>query len=144
MSAERKDVDKTASTKDVDAFLRRVAATPVRPSEGGHGRLIFAMDATASREPTWDRASHIQAAMFSETADLGGLAVQLCFYRGLLEFESSPWCTESDALLKRMTRVHCAAGLTQIGRVLEHALEEDERQRVNALVFVGDWRTRTC
>ena len=138
MSRKRKDIDKTASTREVDAFLRQVAVTPVRPATNGRGRLIFAMDATASREPTWDRASHIQAEMFSETADLGGLAIQLCFYRGLREFKFLPWYTESADLLRRMTRVHCAAGLTQIGRVLQYALEEDERQRVNALVFVGD------
>jgi len=138
MTSDRKDIEKTSTSSEVDAFLRQVRATQARPGAGGRGRLIFAMDATASREPTWDRASQIQAAMFSETADLGGLSVQLCFYRGFLELEASPWCTESEALLKRMTRVHCAAGLTQIGRVLQHALEENERQRVNALVFVGD------
>jgi len=137
MTGDSKELQKPASKGEVDAFLRQVAATPVRAA-GGRGRLIFAMDATASREPTWDRASHIQAAMFSETADLGGLQIQLCYYRGILEFESSPWCTEAHALRKRMTRVFCAAGLTQIGRVLQHALEEAQRGKVHALVFVGD------
>ena len=136
MSRERKDLQNTASSSEVDSFLRQMASTPKRPAAGG--RLIFAMDATASREPTWDRASQIQAAMFSETANLGGLSVQLCFYRDFLEFQASPWCTEADALRKRMSRVHCAAGLTQIGRVLRYALAEHERSRVNALVFVGD------
>jgi hypothetical protein len=37
-----------------------------------------------------------------------------------------------------MTAVRCAAGITQIGRVLGHALAEAKRKRVNALVFVGD------
>jgi hypothetical protein len=138
MSGKRKDLQGTASQSEVDAFLRQVSATPVRGGGGRRGRLLFALDATASREPTWDRASGIQAAMFSETADLGGLSVQLCFYRGFLEFETSPWCTESDALLKRMTRVRCAAGLTQIARVLQHAEHETRRERVNALVFIGD------
>lgn len=138
MSRERKHIQQTASTREVDAFLRQVAATPVRSAGGSSGRLIFAMDATASREPTWDRASQIQAAMFSETAGLGGLSVQLCFYRGFLEFEASPWFTDANALLGRMTRVHCAAGLTQIGRVLQHALEEHRHGHVDALVFVGD------
>lgn len=96
------------------------------------------MDATASREPTWDSAGEIQAAMFNETANLGGLAIQLCFYRGFGEFEASAWFEQTDALLRRMTRVRCAAGLTQIGRVLRHALDERKRGRVDALVFVGD------
>lgn len=134
----RKELDKPASQGEVDAFLRQVAATPAPGSREGRGRLVFAMDATASREPTWDRASQIQAAMFNETASLGGLAVQLCWYRGFLEFEASPWCTEADALLERMTRVRCAAGQTQVARVLQHVLDEAGRERVSALVFVGD------
>ena len=138
MSRDRKQIQKPASKGEVDAFLRQVAATPARNAAGGRGRLIFAMDATASREPTWDRAAQIQADMFRETADLGGLEIQLCYYRGILELETSPWYTEADALLKRMTRVYCAAGLTQIGRVLQHALAESRRGKVNALVFVGD------
>jgi hypothetical protein len=122
----------------LDTFLRQVAATPRKGPAGDRGRLIFALDATASREPTWDQAMRIQSAMFTETRELGGLEVQLCFYRGLAELSASPWCGEARELLGLMTRVHCAAGLTQIGRLLNHALEETDRKRVNALVFVGD------
>ena len=42
----------------------------------------------ASREPTADNACHIQAEMFAETATLGGLGIQLCYYRGIGEFEA--------------------------------------------------------
>ncbi len=122
---------------DIDAFVKQVAALPPRPA-GACGRLVFAMDATQSREPTWDRACHIQAQMFQETAALGGLAVQLCYYRGFLEFEASPWATETATLLRQMTAVCCAAGYTQIERVLTHTLEQTRKRRVNALVFVGD------
>ncbi|MEJ2386733.1 MAG: VWA domain-containing protein [Chromatiaceae bacterium] len=138
MADDRKQIQKPATASEVDAFLRQVAATPARGEAGKRGRLIFAMDATASREPTWDRAMQIQAEMFSETAALGGLEVQLCFYRGVMEMKASPWCEDADSLLGRMTRVRCAAGLTQIGRVLRHALDETRRGKVNALVFVGD------
>ncbi|AGA91284.1 hypothetical protein Thimo_2560 [Thioflavicoccus mobilis 8321] len=137
MTRDNKEIQSTASDGEVAAFLRQVAATPVRRA-GGRGRLIFAMDATASREPTWDRASEIQAAMFAETRDLGGLEVQLAWYRGFREFETSPWCADAGELLARMTRVTCAGGLTQIARVLRHAEAEAGRGRVNALVFVGD------
>lgn len=138
MNAERKDLDQASSQTAVNAFLQQVAATPRRASDGGGGRLIFAMDATASREPTWDQAAGIQSSMFLETRDLGGLSVQLCHYRGFQEFEASAWYQDSEALLKRMNRVQCAAGLTQIGRVLAHAIEEASRGRVHALVFIGD------
>jgi hypothetical protein len=134
MSNERKDID----AGDVTAFLRQVAATPRQGPAGTRGRLLFAMDATASREPTWDQAAQIQSAMFADTSALGGLEVQLCYYRGFREFDASGWIGDSPTLLRRMNRVFCAAGLTQIGRVLEHAIAESGRGRVNALVFVGD------
>lgn len=126
------------SRQEVDAFLRKVAATP-SPSRGGRrGRLVFGMDATASRQPTWDRACQIQAEMFEATAALGGLDVQLVFYRGFRECKASPWVSNARDLLARMTAVTCLGGRTQIGRVLGHAVKEMRRERVNALVFVGD------
>ncbi len=137
MADERKLPSKS-SNAEVDAFLKKVAMTPASGGAGGRGRLIFAMDATASREPTWDRASHIQAEMFKETADLGGLEIQLVFYRGFGECRASGWVRDADDLLRRMTAVTCLAGHTQIGKVLRHAIKEAEAKSVNALVFVGD------
>jgi len=126
-----------SSTPEVDAFLRKLAATPA--SGGGvRGRLVFAMDATASREPTWDRASHLQAEMFKETEALGGLEVQLIYYRGFGECKASPWVVNSGELLRFMSSVFCLAGRTQIGKVLKRAIKETEQKKVSALVFVGD------
>lgn len=130
-------VPRKSPRKDIDAFLRQVAARP-EVRGGSRGRLIFAMDATASREPSWDQAAQIQGRMFEETAALGGLDVQLCYYRGFAEFEASPWCASAGELLGRMTAVSCRAGQTQLEKVLRHALVETRRQRVQALVFVGD------
>ncbi len=122
----------------VDAFLRKVAATGAARPAGERGRLIFAMDATASREPTWDHACHIQAEMFKETSTLGGLEIQLVYYRGFGEFRAGKWATSGDALLKAMTGVFCLAGHTQIRKVLKHAIAECKKKKVDALVFVGD------
>jgi len=137
MIGDPKQIRRSASEGRVEVFLRQVAKTPVR-AVGGRGRLIFAMDATASRKPTWDRAARIQAAMFSESAGLGGLEVQLCYYEGIWGFECSPWYQAAAALRNCMTGVSCTAGLSQIGRVLRYAGEESQRDRVNALVCVGD------
>ena len=122
---------------EVQDFLRQVAATPV-PARKGQGRLIFAMDATASREPTWDRACAIQGEMFAETTALGGLAVQLVYYRGYGECRASRWAADGRELGRLMTGVRCLAGRTQVGRVLAHAAKEAAKGRVDALVFVGD------
>ena len=127
-----------SDSADVDAFLRRVAAAPAPVKQGETGRLVFAMDATASREPTWDRACQIQGEMFDATASLGGLSVQLVYYRGFGECRASKWVRDSRALVRAMTAVHCLGGHTQIRKVLRHALDETHVQRVHALVFVGD------
>lgn len=122
----------------VAAFVKKVQSLPVVHAAGSGGRLLFAMDATASREPTWDRACRLQGEMFTATQELGALEIQLVWYRGFAEFEASPWLTSSAELVQRMTAVTCRAGETQIGRVLEHAIAETRGRKVNAVVFVGD------
>ena len=132
----RRSLPTTSTVREVDAFLETVAATPQRGKGGG--RLIFAMDATASREPTWDQACGIQGRMFEEAAAIGDLRLQLCYYRGYRECRASRWYGKSDDVVRAMSAVRCAGGLTQIRRVLDHALKETDREPVSALVFVGD------
>ena len=78
--------------------------------------------------------------MFEATASMGGIEIQLAYYRGFGEFKAAPWATQADILQKRMTSIRCAAGQTQIRRLLKHALEQarSEKGTVSALVFVGD------
>ena len=123
---------------EVEAFLQQVAAMPVVKPPSDRARLIFALDATASREATWDRACHIQGEMFEATEALGGLDVQLVFYRGFRECKASRWLANASDLHAAMRRVSCVGGNTQIGRVLLHALNETRTRKVSALVFVGD------
>lgn len=129
---------KTSSDRQIDAFLRKVAVTAVTKPADQRGRLIFAIDATASRRPTWDLACHIQNQMFEETASLGGLEIQLVYYRGFREFSAGPWLDNSDELVRSMTRVDCLGGRTQIRKVLRHAIRESKKIKADALVFVGD------
>ena len=77
-----------AESKDVEAFLDKVRSAP-QPSGGGRGRLIFSLDATASRQLTWDRGCQLQGEMFQASLALGGLEVQLVFYRGFKECKAS-------------------------------------------------------
>ncbi|MEZ5667252.1 MAG: VWA domain-containing protein [Alphaproteobacteria bacterium] len=127
----------TSSHAEIDAFLRDIERLP-RGADGRQGRLIFGLDATASRERTWDRACQIQAEMFRETAALGGLAMQLAYYRGFGELTATNWTSDSAALLREMTRVTCLGGRTQIGRLLRHAGREARKRKVDAMIFVGD------
>ena len=126
-----------SSPNEIAAFLRQLEAVP-RQTSGRRGRLMFAMDATASRQPTWDRACHLQGEMFDAAPALGGLDIQLVFFRGYGECLAAPWLASASELSRRMTGVTCLAGKTQWCRVLSHAVAETGRARVNALVAIGD------
>lgn len=122
-----------SSRAEIAAFLGEAKAVGA-----GRGRLIFALDATMSRQPTWDLACQIQGEMFRAAGQAGGLAVQLVYYRGAGEAKASPWAADAAALGRAMAAIACHGGLTQIGRVLDHAAREAARRPVAALVFVGD------
>jgi hypothetical protein len=100
--------------------------------------LILAMDATMSRQPTWDRALAIQVEMFTEAGKASGLDVQLVFFRGFNECRASRWTNNAAALAQLMSKVDCRGGNTQIGRVLRHIKAEAARGKVHAAVYVGD------
>jgi hypothetical protein len=131
--------DRKGTNPAVAAFLNKVASMPaVRTASGRPGRLIFAVDATASRQPTWDRACQLQGEMFLAVRDVGGLAVSLCYFRGFGEFAATPFLTNADDLARRMSGVTCLGGHTQITRTLKHARDESAREKVNAVILIGD------
>ena len=123
---------------EIDRFLDQVKAVSPATKTGQHGRLIFALDATMSRQPTWDQACKLQAEMFREAAAVGGLDIQLVYYRGLAECRASSWIADADRLGALMTRIDCRGGQTQISKILTHARRESENGKVAVLVFVGD------
>ena len=139
MARDKRPVAKRGDTgNEVAAFLNKLAATPNARPAGQRGRLLFGMDATASREPSWDTACQIQGDMFAETAALGGLDVQLAFYRGHGDFRATPWVSSSADLIPFMTKVRCLGGHTQLRRLLNYAAKESGARKIDALVFVGD------
>ena len=134
-------VDQTGRTavsprREIDAFLEQVRAMP--RASGKRGRLVFALDATMSRQPTWDSACRLQADMFNQAAAIGGLDVQLVYFRGLSECRASRWVSDPRQLGALMERIDCRGGHTQIGKVLAHARKEAEQGKIAALVYVGD------
>jgi hypothetical protein len=110
---------------------------PVAPS-GKRGRLVLAMDATMSRQHSWDMALAIQGDMFSETGRLGGLDVQLVYFRGFDECRASRWTSDTNALARLMSGIRCMGGNTQILRVLKHLRAEAGAGMINACVYIGD------
>jgi hypothetical protein len=141
MSKDRSDKSPApaATRPQVAEFLDRVRALgPAATAGGKRGRLIFALDATMSRQPTWDSACMLQAEMFREAAKAGGLDIQLVYFRGVGECRASGWVAGAEKLAGLMSGIDCRGGQTQIGKVLSHARQEYGKQRVQALVFVGD------
>jgi hypothetical protein len=141
MSKDRSDhtpAPAANSRAEIDAFLSHVNTLGPAAVPGKRGRLIFALDATMSRQPTWDTACRLQADMFREATAAGGLDIQLVYYRGLAECRASPWIAEAARLGALMARIDCRGGHTQIGKVLAHARRENDKAKVGTLVFVGD------
>jgi hypothetical protein len=118
------------------ARSRQIAAFLEKGAKRGH--VIFALDATASRQSTWDRACTLQAEMFAEAAKIGGLEIQLVYYRGFDECEPFGWTSNARELTDRMSRISCMVGETQIARVLAHIREEHAVRPVDAAIFIGD------
>lgn len=126
-----------ATSGEVASFLSELERRVPARAEG-RGRLVFGLDATMSRQPTWDLACTLQGEMFEAAAEAGGLDIKLVYYRGIGECRSSPWIADPKKLGAMMGTIACAGGRTQIRRVLRHAGNEAADGRVNAVVFVGD------
>lgn len=125
----------TSKRAEIDAFL---SAAKRAADNGGNGRVMLALDATMSRQPTWDLACGIQAEMFTAVAAKTSLKMQLVYFRGHGECRASRWANSSDEFAKMMSGIECRAGHTQIEKVLKHAAKEHQRAKVNALVYIGD------
>ena len=123
-------------SQDIDRFLQQ--SKNISAFVAKQPRLLFAVDATASRQPTWDRASQVQREMFTAAGTVNSLAVQLAYYRGFQQFFASPWLTDSTQLARLMASVHCEGGHTQIARLLRHAMGEHRKVALRALIFIGD------
>lgn len=127
-------LEKRSSSEEITNFLKAVGET----DSTNNGRLIFSLDATLSRQPTWSTAMAIQASMFDAVGRVGGLSVQLIYFRGYDECRASKWVIHSAALRELMQGITCRGGHTQIAKVLNHAIRETKKAKVSALVFIGD------
>jgi hypothetical protein len=135
--AGNKSVTEAERKSQVDAFLDAARKSPVKTSSD-RGRLIFALDATMSREPTWDLAQQLQAEMFSTAATCGGLDIQLVYFRGFNECRASRFIADGVGLKNAMQKISVRGRQTQIGRVLRHIRAEQTEAPVGAFIYIGD------
>lgn len=127
-------LSKQSSSREIASFLKTAGEIDMSSS----GRLIFSLDATMSRQPTWDKAVTIQSSMFDAVGKAGGLSVQLVYFRGLDECRASKWVINAAALRDLMKGIICRGGHTQIAKVLNHANRETAKAKISALIFIGD------
>jgi hypothetical protein len=125
-----------SSEQEIAQFLQKSRA--ITEIVDKQPRLLFAIDATASRQPTWDHASNLQQEMFHAGDQLASLAVQLCYYRGFRDFQASRWLNNGNELARLMAKVRCEGGQTQIARLLRHSMKEHRSHAIQAAVFIGD------
>ncbi|WDR02665.1 VWA domain-containing protein [Devosia algicola] len=130
-------VSKASASSDIADFVKQVGAL-ARPSAGQQARILFALDATMSRQPTWDLACKLQGEMFEAIPNNNALAIQLQYFRGFGECRASKWVVNAQTLARLMCSIDCRGGETQIGKVFAHARSEHAKQRIQAMIFVGD------
>lgn len=136
-SGSERAVQEKGSSAEVEDFLSKVRAIGKGQGDGA-GRLVLALDATMSRQPTWDLACKLQGEMFDAVGSAGALCVQLVYFRGLGECRASRFVQNTGSLKELMTRIDCRGGHTQIGKVLAHCLKENGRQKISAVIYIGD------
>ncbi|MGJ5038402.1 VWA domain-containing protein [Bradyrhizobium sp. HKCCYLRH3059] len=137
-SRQQRLPDNERSTADAVAAFVAQAKAMAPAAQGTRGRLVFALDATLSRQPTWDMACALQADMFREAAALGSLDIRLVYYRGFDECRATGWISDSAELARLMGKIDCRGGQTQIGKVLAEARRHATASGIRAVVFVGD------
>ncbi|MGJ4927979.1 VWA domain-containing protein [Bradyrhizobium sp. HKCCYLS2038] len=130
--------DAGQSSSDAIAAFVAQARAMAPAAQGARGRLVFALDATLSRQPTWDLACALQVEMFREAAALGSLDIRLVYYRGFNECRATSWISDSAELARLMGKIDCRGGETQIGKVLGLARRNATAEGIRAVVFVGD------
>ena len=100
---------------------------PTRP------RLVFAFDATASREPAWATARRVTDALFKALP--GELDVALAVHGGSRLHTFTAFTTNANTLRDRAAGIVCEAGHTRLLAILSESLK---RPGVRVITYVGD------
>jgi hypothetical protein len=101
--------------------------TPARP------RLVFAVDATASREPAWAAARQVTDALVKALP--GQLDVALAVHGGSRVHTFTPFTSNAATLRDRAAGVACQAGMTRLLPILSTSLKHPA---VRVVIYIGD------
>ncbi len=129
-------------TKVTDAVTSAAAALPTAfthaepPATSGtvaRPRLVFAVDATASREPAWAAARQVTDSLVKALP--GELDVALAVHGGSIVHTFTAFTADATTLRDRAAGVSCMAGLTRLLPILATSLKQ---QSVRVIVYIGD------
>ncbi|NRA46534.1 MAG: hypothetical protein HRU09_16405 [Oligoflexales bacterium] len=96
-------------------------------------KLLFSMDATASREHSWLIAQDITSSMFDEVP--GELDVALAYHGGGILKNVSPFKSNAKQFKDAVSVVRCDAGPTALNAILQEASEVNG---LKAMIYIGD------
>lgn len=126
-----------STSSAVAKFLTKAQA--IKRIAKAQTHIVFSLDATASRAPTWQRAQSLHEALFDVASETSGLSLQLCYFKGIASFYASPWVVTAEGLRRELSEVSCEGGITQLRRLLEHCLaQQPDSTSLKAIIFIGD------
>ena len=125
-------LDKVRRGKAISATSKRETLQKAITNES-RPRLLFAMDATASREASWNVAKEITGAMFEAVP--GALDIALAYHGGGQLREVTPFSSNAKVFLDQVHIVRCTEGVTALNQVLEKATQ---LSGLKALIYIGD------
>lgn len=97
-------------------------------------RLLFAFDATASREWAWEGSKKVTDALFEVLP--GKLDVALAVHGGSRVHTYTRYFTEAGRLRDRAARIRCETGETRLLDILARVTQETPAAEV--VVYIGD------
>lgn len=115
--------------------LKNLAARNMMPS--GPTNIGFVIDATASREDTWEDAKTIQCDMFNQIAGMGQMRLRLVHFGGD-ELTDRGYANSPDIVHAQMNETVCRGGSTQIIESLDALLASPDADQPRSIILVGD------
>jgi hypothetical protein len=119
-----------AVAKPKSGSLTQLKKAAERP---GRNRLVFAIDATASREGAWKVATEITSTRFESVPDK--IEVSLAYHGGGHIKELSPFSTNAKTFLDKLQQIRCIGGRTAFNDILDRVVH---LPGVACCVYIGD------
>lgn len=127
-NAKAPSLASTDATTRGDPALIAQALAPARDRP----RLVFAIDATASREPAWQAAKATTDALFHALP--GQLDIALAVHSGSRLTAFTDFASDPAPLRQAASLLQCEAGITRLLDILERTRDASAK----VLIYIGD------